>query len=467
MNFELVRPSGILGRFAAFVHSLSTWSLVFFGGILLALVNISVAIVLFLGFGNGFGGSDSYTDIAANVVRNGIYSLDGVTPTAYRPPAYPFFLVPLIWVFGDNYGLAAIILQGALNIGCGLLLLLISLRISNNRLGVLVSLFLYAIHFQFHILSLSKNEAILFAFLLMLFFYFLVAKRAGTLQVTLLPFIAGLAYLTRPTGVLLFPVLVLFWLAQWKRIGTKKLVTYVLVSSGIALALVAPWQMYVLREFSVLSFLPSSTSGGNLYKGNNPNTDTYYPFIDVDKYSPWMREFLRENGISLDDEVERDHFLRVSATAFIRDNPALFVRRGLTKVLALYSPIPIPIGRGDLVMENGEIKMSNFRLHPLWQTIPFTLSSAVILSGALLFCKNLRYGGMYRSGIFYIVIFMILFTLTHAITFSQTRFRLPIDPLLMVFAGEVYARYLPASMRGIDRGSRPESRNTCGETGKP
>lgn len=389
----------------------------------------------------GFSGSESYSHIAQNIVRNRFYSADGVRPTAWRPPLYPMFLASMILTLGnDYYAAGAIVLQLLMAAGCGVLIFLISLRMFENRLAAAISVLIYSLYADFHFETLAKRETVLFTLLLLLFFYFLLKGKKSVLDYAALSSLSALGYLTKPTGILLFPLLIISLFLLWREAGRRAALAETLLAITMVSIIVTPWHAYIYRHFATFSFMPSSTSGLNLYKGNNPQAYNYYPLVDVDSFTPYILELLEEHDIDADDEAQADQFLKRQAVSFIKNNPFVFLKGAVVKFLAFYSPYDTPLGDGKLEEHNGRIIVSEFKFPRLIGKILFAFYKSLIFAGTVMFFRNVtRYSKAQKMQMSYVVFFIVLVTLLHQITFAETRFRLPLDPFFVMFAGEFYS----------------------------
>lgn len=422
-----------------YFDGLDTKKLVFTVVVILLVSQIFVVSFWFIrDFSRPFAGSEIYGQMAKNIIDNGIYSIDGNRLTASRPPLYPLFLTLSIAISRDNYGLIAILFQSMLDISSGILLFFISLRIFRNKLGAFISVLLYGLHFILHLQSTNQIDTILFIFLVMLFFYLTMGKKSIATYI-ILSCLAALAYLTRVTGIFLFPVMFIDLLNQKYQI--KEIFKYIFAISVTALIVVAPWHIYVYRNFHILS--PSTNGGNSSYHGNNPDFQTIYPYVYMEYYTPFVHDFMLEHDIDTEDEVAVDEFLGNEAWKFVQQNPMLFVRNGIIKIFSLYSPLLTPIGKGDLVGEVGNITLENFKLElsVSLRGIAYTFIYVIMVLGIILFIKNITlYSKQQKIQVSLMLIFVILLTILHiSLSYGTVRYRLPLDPLLIILTGQGYS----------------------------
>jgi len=221
------------------------------------------------------------------------------------------------------------------------------------------------------------------------------------------------------------------------------LVKYAFTVLASALVVVTPWHVYTYRTFHTFSFLPSSAGGSTLYYGNNPDFLTYYPYLDIDRYAPFKMDLLLEHqdDIDLGDPVEIDRFFKREAWTFISENPVLFIKSGVLKLVALYSPLPTALGTGELVGQRGDLTLKDFRVRLGPSRLPHLFLMSIVLSGVALFLTDITlYTKRQKIQIFFIIGLVVVVTLLYMLFYGQTRFRLPLDPLLIILAGEAYSR---------------------------
>jgi hypothetical protein len=386
-------------------------------------------------------GSESYGIIGRNLLEHGRYSLDGIRPTAYRPPLYPIFLAAMIEIFGKSWITGTILTQAVLMLVATALLALSLQRLFADRLAVLLGVLLLVTDVTLVKGSLVELETTVLVAVLMGFFYLLIRDRWSIASLAGLSALAALAHLTRPTGLLVLPSLLLVFISIW-RTGASPAALF---RSAAALALpfmilVAPWQYFMYREIKTFTILSSTAGGYNLYKGNNPDILTICPYVLWDDYEPWMQRALSESGVSEADEVATDKFFRAKAVQFIKANPGTSIKAAFVKLAALYSPYPTPLGYGELVDVNGRVVIRNYR----WRSTVWTwfecLQMSLVLLGALLFSLNaMRRRGPREPGLVHVWMFLALSSVMQAVTVGTTLYRLPLDPLLILLAAGFYA----------------------------
>ena len=375
-------------------------------------------------------GAQGYGKIAENLVSTGVYTANTAGPTAARPPVYPLFLAGIRALFGPtSWPQPAIYVQAVLLALCGWTAINLAMDLFKNRLAGLAVCMLFITHIHFNLEALAQRETLLYTLLLLFFFRIIYSPSQRGTSALALGTLAGLSYLTRPTGIILIFFCGLFSWQIWNHFGFKKALQQAILCAIAILTMIAPWQFYVYRNFNTFTFRPSSNAGENLYKGNTPHLVGIYPWVDVDLINPHIKEKLIQAGIT--GQLERDQFLKREAAHHIKENPKQFLLSALIKTGALYSPLRTPFGSGKLEIEEGRYVLHDFKFYPFFfACIPHI---TLLLLGGIFFgfatfkpSPEIKRFACYTGGYF------LLVTLLHILTFGETRFRLPMDMLLII-----------------------------------
>jgi len=290
---------------------------------------------------------------------------------------------------------------------------------------------LLALHGQFMFEMLSLRETVWFTLALLgVAWLLLKPTRHVASAVALGGFLASL-YLLRPTGLMVCGVTFAFlaWNAVRLESGAGRRLVLTLVASAV---FVAPWQAFTCRNFGAPGFFPTSSSGYNLAKGADPELATVTPWIDADRLDPRVRKLT--NTIPGTEELATDKALKQIAIKLISKNPQRVIYRSMASAVEFVSPLPIPLGTGTLKPTDHGLTIENFR--PDWEEIAFTPVVILLLVSA---CGGLKYFLCRKEGPsffgLWIVLVFLAFLTVHALTFTKTRYRLPLDALLVIPAG--------------------------------
>jgi len=357
--------------------------------------------------------------------------LDGTHPTALRPPLYPLILAATMSVTGDHWFLATLLLQALGAAMCLVLVFGLARTIWPQSQAPWLSVGLLAIHGQFMFEMLSLRETVWFTLALLGVAWLLLKRTPHAASAVALGGLLASLYLLRPTGLMVGGVTIAFlaWEAMRLRSGAVQRLVITLAASAV---LVAPWQAFTWRNFGAPGFFPTSSSGYNLAKGADPELARVTPWIDADTLDPRVRELT--GPIPGTEELATDKAFKQIAIKLISENPPRVVYRSMASAVEFVSPLPIPLGTGTLKPTDHGLTIESFR--PDWEEIAFTPVVILLLVSACggLKCFLGRKDGPSFFGLWMVVVFLSFLTV-HALTFTKTRYRLPLDALLAIPAG--------------------------------
>jgi 4-amino-4-deoxy-L-arabinose transferase-like glycosyltransferase len=331
---------------------------------------------------------------------------EGLTLT--RPPVYPFFLA-LIYVL-PNYSLPVALAAQTLISG---LTVWFAFQLAGllgfRRAGWIAAFFAAADPFHLFFSSIFLSET-LFTCLLAGGLVLLIRGRErdsfGTLLAAGLVF--GTAALTRSV---ILPFFGLFCAALLigPRPPARRALQAVCLAVGIALPLMA-WAT-VLHHKTGHWVAVSVQKGWNSYEGLNEN------FEDPDAILRWQNAMGAEAmALGLHDPVKRDAYFWGKTKAFMREHPGRMAKLMVRKFLKFW------------------------RLYPYF---PYSgtqrIISAIFMTPLILLALFGVYGvAAQRQGNVWAQLLLVLFILGYAllntITWTQIRYRIPLHPLLGVWA---------------------------------
>ncbi|MGC8782911.1 MAG: ArnT family glycosyltransferase [Armatimonadota bacterium] len=253
--------------------------------------------------GNALRFSDErdYWTIASHLTEQGMYSLDGLRPTAYRPPGYPLWLALLQRLGGGVQ--AARILNYILLAGTVLLLFALLRHVHSERAGAIAALLVCVYPVLFYTAGTLYPQTLI-GFLLVAWVYLLFVN-LNLPRAALAGILMGWLVLTAPTMLFVLAAAVP-WL--WKRPSGVWLLLTIFLCAG---ACVGVWTVRNYLAFG--AFIPFSTNSGiNLLLGNSPKATAWSGVnTDISAYAE------RARGLS---EWQRDAFYRREAVRFIVEN---------------------------------------------------------------------------------------------------------------------------------------------------
>jgi hypothetical protein len=351
-----------------------------------------------------------YVVLARNLARHNIYSLDGVTSTAYRPPGYPAVLSVVVLLGGDIPQLR--FLNFVFLSGSVFLLGRIMRQQALPLAAIFSSLLVVAYPVLFYTSGTFYPQTLAaFLFLVILKIFTKIKLRPGDFVVGGLVF--GLLVLTVPT---FFYAIFVFW--SWffltGRYPQARLYVLTLVSAFLIIGIWTARNYLVFDTF----FFVSTNSGENLLIGNTENsTPNSGTKVDISKYSS------RAAGLG---EAERDKFFTQQAIQYIIDHPAAALKLYLHKVLNYFNY------RNELVTQS-----EGSRLRDLLMLFTYGPLMAIFLL-RLLLIKQAK-----ATPVEILLIFLYLSSaLVSAVFFTRIRFRLPFDYLIIMVVAITFERLI-------------------------
>ncbi len=382
----------------------------------------SYFIVKWVGVFEPYGGG-GYDDIARNILKDGEYPTSGV-----RPPLYPYVLSLLMYLFGDFWRESAHMLNIILSGFISVLIFRISYEISHSKYVSFTSVLIFSLNPMFLWESVQARETVLFSFLCISILYIFFTNIKSTSKYTLIGSLASLAYLTRPTGIIMVFLFIIFVVYRKGLLSREFIVG---ISAVLIIAL--PWKVFLYSNIGYKGLSSSTTGGLNLYKGNNPMAVSTYPWVEVDKQTKYIRRSMNKKA-----PVNANSYLRKKALKFMINNPIKFIDLSTRKFVSFYSPLHYPSLNADIhkvngtyYIEKGKSKPPIKMFIPVWYFTPILICFIVFVSKySFYYAKNVKNTRP-------IMAFIVLLTILHTITFFESRMRVPIEPILCVFSSLV------------------------------
>lgn len=250
--------------------------------------------------------------------------------------------------------------------------------------------------------SLLLSETIFIFFLMLYFLSILKSDQAPRTQ----GFLAGLSHLTRPTLVYFLPV-IWVWQMVFRRIKIRQLAAGIVVF----LIVLSPWVVRNYYQFDTF-VLNTVSSGHVLWEGNNPWNTTGGVSGTFSDQDSWLDGI--PNGLT---ELEEDEWKKHQAFKFIKENPKRFLENGVKKGMRFWSLWP----------NAPEYQHWHYKVVSI-----LSFGSVLVLSvlGCILLTKIRREVGL-------IVLFVCYMTALQVVILGSIRYRLPLEPLMIVI-GSVY-----------------------------
>jgi hypothetical protein len=331
----------------------------------------------------------SYRDMAQQLWAT------GRTSHIYAMPLYPL----LIALSGQGWGqlLLDILLS---TISVGLIYWLAVILFADRRVAVLAALAAAAYPAFVFYAVVGLSETLYIALVLAAFVAWY--RKAFTPAAVF----AVLAILTRPVFELIAPVLLLFFAGVVHRLPFTAIIRHLFVYAVIYVVLMSGWWLHNYAVYG--SFVRLYPAFGNaLYAGNNPMNRTGGGNLGVD--------YERRPFAGIADPLARQQAMRDAAVDYIRNNPGRFIELAGLKFVRLWRPWP----RFEQYATPGIILVSVASFGP----------ALVLAIVKLLFFAR---GQFVRLAP--ILLLILYTTVVHMIIQATTRYRLPLEPFLILLA---------------------------------
>jgi 4-amino-4-deoxy-L-arabinose transferase-like glycosyltransferase len=373
--------------------------------------------------GTGFPDSYGYVSIAQNVAKDFQYANSWRNPgcqqcfgdiglTSFREPVFPLVLALQFKLFGEsprtNFLIQALLGTLTIPLCFGIASMLVS-----SRAALLAALLETMNPYHIHYAAFISSENITIIILLALVFFTLRVLRSintgepiARRDLTLLTLFFSAGILTRAVFISIVLVTLIFIVIAFYRKSAAVVPTIRSVGPLTLLMLlcVSPW---FIRNYLVWhTFVYQTNAGQNLLMGFNDRAtggdDDETRFLELDlEMVPYGY-----------NEVERNRIYKDAALEWIRSNPGRAVYLSIKKQLLFWWPIP--------AVAKGYQKV----IGATWGTVFLTLT---VLGLAYARSEFLTHK--------YLLAVIVIYSLFHSVPMAVTRYRVPLEGLLAVFAG--------------------------------
>lgn len=387
-------------------HRFAPWALPALIALLLAAGAVYAGL---LGARLRYPDEQEYVTLARHLADLGRYTLDGQQPTAYRPPGYPVILAMLTKAGG---GVVSFRLLNMAALAAAVLLLhRLTRAAGGERAALLAAAIAAAYPLSFYTAGTLYPQTIAGAGLLLALYLHGPDGPANPARAIGCGLLMGALVLCVPTMAIALATLAAWtlWRSRgraWMRVG---------LLGAAALLVLAPWALRNQRVFH--AWVAVSTNGGiNLLLGNSEHTTPDAGVnVDIDAY-------LRSTeGMT---EVEQDRALAEAAVAWMKADPARAARLYLAKALHAFAV-------RDTLRVSTEGRA--------WQAWVVAASYWPLLAAVglrLLTARRRPWSGMEKLAL----LLYLTQAAFQALYFTRLRFRVPLDPLLMIPAAIALAQ---------------------------
>ncbi len=426
-----------------------------FGAVILFAI-FAAALALRIGYVRTLGDEIPWPDareyhvLALEMQHSWAYADASGAPAVHWPPGYPYFLAAVYRVLGADAS-AARAAQSILGALSCLLVYFIGARLLNRRAAILAAAAAAFYPLAVYTAGTLYPVAVQTFLLAWVLYLCLVAKvralrtsalASGLAAALFAGLFAAYSSLTTPSAVPAY-ALAAIWLAwpfaplragkqasgaapgqakgpgdssgggraTWRDHLGRRVAIAVLFALPVAMAL-GGWSYRNYKEFG-RPVAVSANGGYNFWLGNHPDaTATRGNRLTQDMYDE-----LREVHIRYRNPAVRDSVLLHLGLEHAASEPGRFVRLSLAKAANLWRLYPQPMTEVRPAVGKGK-----------WLSL---LSYGVLLPFGILWL----FRSLARSdGARLVLIVFIAYTLVHAVMISKVRFRLPLDPYVIIYA---------------------------------
>ena len=332
----------------------------------------------------------------------------------YWMPLYP----ALVGLTGAGWG------QLALDIGLSTitvwLVYSLAQKVFADETAALLAAFMTAVYPYFIFYAVvGLTESLFIALLLGAFLCWY--RGAFTIAAILIVF----SILTRPSIEPLVPILILYFAAVIHRLPFAIVFRHLVVYVALYVALMSPWWLHNYRDYGTFVRL-NLASGFVFYSGNNPLNQTGGGIGGQD--------FDEKKFTDIVNPVERDRALWNAGANYIAENPQRFLKLAALKFLRFWRLWPY-------VQDYAS---------PLYVVVSLVSFLPVLVLSIIYL---IIWGWRDRIRVAPILAWGAYLTLIHMIFIGSLRYRLPLEPLMIVLAAVAIVRLARWHWRYRDAGS--------------
>jgi 4-amino-4-deoxy-L-arabinose transferase-like glycosyltransferase len=339
-------------------------------------------------------------------------------PTAHWSFLYTFYAAVVYQLFGPNPIVARIIQAVVVGILQPYLAYLLGRRLFGEWVGLVAAL-LTAVYFYFiyYAATLMTESFYITAILASLYLTILMAESEQKhllKQALMLGLLLGGIVLLRQLYLLVIPfqLLWLLW-ARYRRYSRAPLAEIILAGL-LVIAMILPFTYYNYTRFNRIVLL-NTNAGYAFFLSNHPLYGTRFIPI-LDDYRVMFPEELKSASL---DEAALDQELLGRGLQFVVDDPVRYLLLSLSRIPVYFTFWP--------TSDSG--LMSNIsRVGSIGLMLPF------MLYGIFLALRRNWSWSLFQHPAFLLILFALVYTGIHVLTWALVRYRLPVDAVLVIFA---------------------------------
>lgn len=372
-----------------------------------------------------------YEKVAMNLLAG--EGFGGFEENRRSVPTQPVIIAGIYSIFGRDYTILRLFFAGLGALTC-VLAFALGTELFGRSVGILAGIMLALYPYYVYLFALFEYPQPFFVFVMSCFFilFYLYSDRRRVLYILTAGICLGLGILSVPT-ILLYVPLLLLWLVVQPIFRDQLVKAPFVLLIGVMIP-ITPWTIrnYLAYDHFVLV---NSAGGVEFWRANN---ETYYqhgkkavvyvcqpPYQDTSFCREKKRVqnvFKTEDLGSIEKELEKQRTYWLKGLSFIKDDPARFLEITVYKFAELWSPFSNPVSKG-------KGRFDKFR--NLITLISYTPVLLLAIGG---FVKSI---GSWRR-LMPIYLYFVTFSMAYSIFLPSTRYRLPLDFFLIIFAAYMF-----------------------------
>lgn len=351
-------------------------------------------------------------------------------PTAHWSYLYTTFLTLVYAIFGPHPIVARLIQAVLVGVLQPYLAYLIASRIFNRTIGLAAAgLTAIYVYFVYYAGTLMTEPFYITALMASLYLAILLTSRNSE-KLDISPNRApygvaiafglslGIAVLLRQLFILILPFFYVWIIYAYRKYPFRQTLKISIISGVVVLAMILPFTTYNYQRFGEFVLL-NTNAGYALFWGNHPIHGTQFiPILPMGTY----QELIPKELLIL-NEAALDKALLSRGIKFVLDDPVRYLLLSISRIPAYF--VFWPSAESSTISNLSRV--SSFGI-----LLPFMLYGLV---RSFSFRRNKTIGDFLASPLFLLYLFVFIYAGIHLLSWALIRYRLPVDAVLLVFAG--------------------------------
>lgn len=356
----------------------------------------------------------------------------------FRAPGYAYFLAIIYKVFGINMLVARIVQIVIGSINC-VLTAKIGTLLFRKRVGMIAGfaacIYPLMIYFDGELLI---PTLLMFFILLGFYITFTHKKKIISKWRWLVNAVCwGLGAITRP-NVLLFLITLPIWLKNTVKKHWKTVLLFGVVGVAVVILPITIRNFVISKELVLIAW----QGGTNFYIGNNPHADGYTAIAPGTRKTWWggysdMKRIAEQSTGKQMTGGEIDRYWLKQGLSFFIEQPGKALLLLIKKAYLFFAGIELSNNR-DIYFFTRLTFLKFLIINVPFFQFPFGVLMPLALVGLFVCVLELRvssYDRKKRQNIILLLLFIVTYAVSFIVFFVCARYRMPIIPFLLMFAG--------------------------------